>query len=357
MEGKMKAGRLFAINDVRCVEVDIPKINDDEVLVKVSCSGICGSDLERVFVTGSYSFPTTLGHEFGGVIVEKGSKVKGLELGEKVVVNPMVPCGECECCETGNYNLCDTYGYVGSRSDGGFGEYAKVKYTNAYKVPDHFTNERISGIDPAAISLHGAIRAKIKVNDTVVVFGVGPIGYYVVQWARVFGAKDIIAVDLSKEKLDVAKEVGATYVINGKEENVVERIKEITGGFGADVCVECAGSEITFNQAIYALKKQGVLTCIGTPHRDVVMEGNAYDGVLLRKEIEIRGSWCYHFAAPVHEFYATIDAIDKGKILVEPLTTHKYKIDDVREAFKMIEERKEFFNKVLIVHDDYEDGK
>lgn len=358
MKGKMKAGVLHAINDVRCDEVDIPQIKDDEILIKVSCSGICGSDLERVFVTGTWTFPTTLGHEFGGVIVEMGKDVEGLKEGEKVVVNPMVPCGECHYCETGNFNLCDTYDYVGSRSDGGFGTYAKVKYTNAYKVPDNFTHEQIAGIDPAAIGLHVCARGGVTVNDNVVVFGAGPIGYYAIQWARVMGANKIIAVDLSKEKLDVAMKVGATHGINATEEKDVKaKIMELTDGYGADVCVEAAGSPITFNQAMQSARKQGKVACVGTPHADFEFQNDSYDKSLLRREVSVIGVWCYHFAAPLNEWQASIEAIAKGKILVEPLITHRYKVDDVDKAFKMIEDKKEFFNKILICQDDYEPGK
>lgn len=365
MQGKMKAGRLHAINDIRCDEVDIPQIKDDEVLLRVYCAGICGSDLGRVFSTGTYHFPTTLGHEFGGEIVEIGKGVKDLDLreelkvGQRVDVNPMTGCGKCKDCLNGNINLCDTYGYTGSRSDGGFGQYVAVKSTQCYVCPDDFSWDMICQIDPAVISLHGALRAGIKVNDAVVVFGTGPVGYYMVQWANICGARMVIAVDIKDEKLDLIKKVGATYTINSlnmTNEEVVAKIKEYTGEDGPEVCIEAAGSPITFNQALQCLKKHGTFTCIGTPHGDVNVLDKSYDKCILRKELTIKGSWCYNFTPEYEEFCATIDAAKKGLLDLTSIISHRFKVDDVKDAFALIE-RKEFFNKIVITQDGYEPGK
>ncbi|MPW24285.1 alcohol dehydrogenase catalytic domain-containing protein [Alkalibaculum sp. M08DMB] len=348
MDGKMKVGILHNINDIRCEESEIPKIQSDEILVKVTCAGICGTDFERVLKTGTWKFPTILGHEFGGEIVEMGNDVKEFRIGNKVVVNPMVPCGDCKYCKVGKFNLCDEYDYLGSRSSGGFAEYAKVKYTNAYKVPDDLTDEQIAGIDPAAIGLHGIIKGGVKIGDTVVVFGAGPIGHYTIQWAKHIGASTVIAIDLRDEKLKIAKEVGADYVINvGKVENVLDEIEKITKGEWADVCFETAGSDITVIQCIQAAKKQGSVVYLGTPHRDITLKDKVFESII-RKELKIVGSWCYHFAAPIHEWIVSIEEISKGNILVEPLITHRFSIEEVEKAFDMIRDRKEFFNKILI---------
>lgn len=367
MEGKMKAGRLHAINDIRCDVVDIPQIKDDEVLVRVYCSGICGSDLGRVFSTGCYHFPTTLGHEFGGEIVEIGKDANAsfidereLKIGQKVMVNPMTGCGKCKDCAEGNFNLCDNYGYTGSRSDGGFGTYCNVKAVQCYPVPDDFSWDVVAGIDPAAISLHAVVPiAGVKVNDSVVVFGTGPIGYYAVQWAVAAGAKQVIACDIKDEKLELIQKVGATDTLNTMgmtNDEVADKLKELTGGDGPDVCIEAAGSPFTFNQALLALKKHGVFACIGTPHGDVNVMDKAYDKCILRKELTIKGSWCYNFNPSFEEFKVTIEAVKKGLIKIEPLISHRFTVDEVADAFKLIE-RKEFFNKILITQEGYEPGK
>ncbi|MFZ7120460.1 MAG: galactitol-1-phosphate 5-dehydrogenase [Eubacteriaceae bacterium] len=348
MKGKMKVGILYGINDIRCEESEIPEISSKEILVKVTCAGICGTDFERVLKTGTWKFPTILGHEFGGEIVEIGSEVKGFNIADKVVVNPMVPCGECKYCKVGKYNLCENYDYLGSRSSGGFAEYAKVIHTNAYKVPQDMTHEQIAGIDPAAIALHGIVRGGVKVGDIVVVFGSGPIGHYMIQWAKQVGASKIIAVDIIEDKLDIAKKIGADYTINVKKINdVVEEVNRLTDGEGADVTYETAGSHITVIQCIEATKKQGCVVLLGTPHSDVILKDKIFESII-RKELKVVGSWCYHFSPPIHEWKVAIEHIKRGNIKVPPLITHKYKIEDIDKAFKMIKERKEFFNKILI---------
>lgn len=347
MKGLMKVGILHDINDIRCESVEIPQIEEDEILVKVVCAGICGTDFERVLKTGTWKFPTILGHEFGGEVVEIGSKVVGHKIGDKVVVNPMVPCGKCKYCEVGKYNLCEEYDYLGSRSSGGFSEYAKVKYTNAYTVPNDLTHEQIAGIDPAAIALHGIIRGGVKVGDTVVVFGAGPIGHYTIQWAKHVGASTVIAVDLREEKLKIAKEIGADYTIRADQVDVIKEIDRITHGEWADVTYETAGSDITVTQCIQAAKKQGCVVYLGTPHRDIQLKDKTFESII-RKELKIVGSWCYHFSAPIHEWKVSIDEIAKGNIKVEPLITHKFSVEEVDKAFNMIRDRKEFFNKILI---------
>lgn len=345
---KMRAGVLFAVNDIRCEEMDVPKIAPDEVLVKVRYAGICGTDYERVLKTGTWKFPTVLGHEFGGTVVEVGTEVKGMCPGDKVVVNPMVPCGKCHYCATGKYNMCIAYDYLGSRSGGGFAEYAKVRYTNAYPVPEDMDDEAIASIDPVAVALHGIVRGGLKPGQTVAVFGAGPIGNYLVQWAKLLGAAKVIAIDLVDEKLRLAREVGADDCILPQEtEDVIQAIRQLTDGEGAHLAIESAGSEITVRQCIAAARKQGTVVYLGTPHKRIQLSGDLFESIL-RKELTIAGSWCYHFAPPVHEWKVSIDHIYRDKIKTAPVISHKFPLEKVQDAFTMIKERKEYFNKILI---------
>jgi L-iditol 2-dehydrogenase len=344
----MKAGILYAINDIRCEEIDVPEIGDEEILVKVNTAGICGTDFERVLKTGTWRFPTVLGHEFGGLTVKIGKKVEGVRIGDKVVVNPMVPCGKCQYCKVGKYNMCKEYDYLGSRSNGGFAEYAKVKYTNAYKVPDDMTDEAIASIDPVAVALHGVIRGNLKIGDTVAVFGAGPIGDYVIQWAKLMGASKVVAVDLVDKKLEIATEVGADYVINpSKVDDVPKEIKRLINQEGVNFAIESAGAEITVNQCISVAQKQGRVVYLGTPHKNVTFSNSIFESIL-RKELTVAGSWCYHFAPPIHEWLVSIENIYNGHIKIDPVITHRFSVQDIKAAFDMIRERKEHFNKILI---------
>lgn len=347
-QGKMKAGVLFAINDIRCEQVDVPEINEEEVLVKVKYAGICGTDFERVLKTGTWKFPTVLGHEFGGTVVKMGSRVTGMAVGDKVVINPMVSCGECQYCKAGQYNMCESYDYLGSRSNGGFADYAKVKYTNAYVVPRDMSDDDIASIDPAVVALHGVLQAKISVGQTVAIFGAGPIGHYMMQWAKLMGASRVIAIDLVDQKLNIAKEIGADYCINPLQtEDVVAAIKALTHNEGVDVAIESAGSDITVAQCISAARKQGRVVYLGTPHKKVYFADHVFESIL-RKELTIVGSWCYNSAPPLHEWQIVIDNIHRGMIKTQPVISHRFALEDVAAAFTMIRERKEFFNKILI---------
>jgi len=344
----MKAGVLFAVNDIRCEEVEIPEINEEEILVKVKYAGICGTDFERVLKTGTWKFPTILGHEFGGLIVKSGKNVEGISVGDKVVVNPMVPCGTCQYCKLGKYNMCEDYDYLGSRSSGGFAEYAKVKYTNAYKVPGDMSNAAIAAIDPVAVALHGMIKGEIKIGETVAVFGAGPIGHYIIQWAKLLGASTVIAIDLVDEKLNIAKEVGADYCINPLQvEDVAKEIKRFTHGEGVHLAIESAGAEATVVQCISAARKQGKVVYLGTPHKNIALTDSVFESIL-RKELTIVGSWCYHFAPPIHEWKVSIENIYHGRIKIAPVISHYFALGHVKDAFEMIKQRKEFFNKIVI---------
>jgi L-iditol 2-dehydrogenase len=348
MISKMKAGVLHAIGDINCEEVDIPEISENEVLIAVKYAGICGTDFERVLKTGTWRFPTVLGHEFGGKVTKVGNNVKNLNIGDKVVVNPMIPCGECKYCKTGNYNMCVDYDYLGSRSNGGFAEFAKAKWTNVMRVPSEMTYEAMASIDPIAVALHGVIKGEVKLGDSVAVFGAGPIGHYIIQWAKIMGASKVIAIDIVDEKLEIAKKLGADYCINAKKEkNVVNSIISLTDEEGVNVAIESAGSPITVLQCVKIAKKFGTVVYLGTPHSDVSFEDKIFESIL-RKEINIVGSWCYHFAPPIHEWEMSIEKVSKGEIDYNSVISHKFELAEIKEAFEMIKNRKEFFNKVII---------
>jgi len=348
MKTRMKAGVLHAVNDIRCDEVAVPEISDDEILVKVSVAGICGSDYERVLKTGTWRFPTVLGHEFGGLTVETGKNVVGIQAGDKVVVNPMVPCGECYYCKLGQVNMCKDYDYLGSRSNGGFAEYAKVKYTNAYKVSDDMSYEAIASIDPVTVSLHTVIRGDLRVGETVAVFGAGPIGHYCIEWAKKLGASQVIAIDLIDKKLEIAKAVGADYCINPLQgKDVIGEVRRLTDNEGVNLAIESAGSEVTINNCIDVTRKHGKIVCVGTPHKAVTLGAGVFESIL-RKELTVSGSWCYQFAPPIQEWLVSIDNVYNRQFKVDPVITHRFPLEKVAEAFDMIRDKKEPFNKVLI---------
>ena len=162
----MKAARLHAPGDLRYEEVDVPFLNEDEVLVKVKAVGICGSDPARVMLKGTYSYPTTIGHEFSGEVVELGRGVESASIGDRVTIIPLIPCGRCDYCAIGEYTLCDTYSYYGSRVDGAMAEFIAVKERNLLRLPEEVDFESGACTDPVAVALHAMRKAGVGVGDT-----------------------------------------------------------------------------------------------------------------------------------------------------------------------------------------------
>lgn len=175
----MKAAVLHAPADLQVEDVPVPEnLSPDEVLVKVMAVGICGSDIGRVMVTGTYKFPTIPGHEFSGIIEKIGADVDHLQIGDRVAIAPLMPCFNCEQCEAGQYSLCDDYDFLGSRSDGAFAEYVRAPASNVLKVPKSVSFEVAATIEPAAIILHGIHKVDISVGDAVSVIGCGALGFF-----------------------------------------------------------------------------------------------------------------------------------------------------------------------------------
>lgn len=188
MNNKMKAAVLYGIGDIRNEMVDIPDINENEVLINVKYVGICGSDLPRAMISGlsgNTKYPLILGHEFSGKIVKVGENVNRLMVGDRVAVSPLVPCGKCEYCKEGYYGLCEDYKIIGTRVNGAMAEYVKVPQDSVLKIPDSLDYETAAGIEPATIAYHGVAKTRIEPGNSVAVLGCGPIGQFAIQWTKI----------------------------------------------------------------------------------------------------------------------------------------------------------------------------
>ncbi len=346
---KMKAVRLYAPGDLRVEEIDIPEVGDHQVLVRVRAVGVCGSDPGRVMKKGTYSYPTTIGHEFSGEIAQVGSKVKSYRVGDRVTVIPLIPCGRCDYCRVSKFNLCDDYGYYGSRTDGAMAEYVVVEESNLLRLPEAVDFESGACTDPIAIALHALRQARVETGNSVAILGVGPIGLFAVQWAKVMGAKEIFAVDIFEEKLKVAKEVGADHVVNARNVDPVAFIMDKTQGCGVNRVIEIAGSKVTQEQSIRMVSKEGVVVFCGISYDDLMIPVKTLDG-LLRKEISIVGAWNSGFAPlPIHEWKLSLTFVAKGQIRCQPIISHRFTLDEAPEVFRRLWNRTEFFNKVLFI--------
>lgn len=350
MSEKMRAAVLHAVGDIRNELVDIPQISAKEVLIRVRFVGLCGSDLPRSMksgLSGNTAYPLILGHEFSGEIAAVGSEVHAFKPGDRVAVAPLVPCGTCEYCQEGAYGLCEDYKIIGTRVDGALAEYVKVPEMSVLHLPDSVDDETAAGIEPATIAYHGAAKAQIKPGDSVAVLGCGPIGQFAIQWAKVFGATQIFAVDIFPDKLELAKKLGATDVINAKEADPVETIRRLTG-MGVHAVIETAGSKFTQEQALNMAKKHGHIVYVGISHSELSLQPKSAENIL-RGELNITGSWnSYTMPYPGRAWQAAIDFMGKGDIVFKPMISHTIQLNEVGGYLQKMANREIPFNKVLV---------
>ncbi len=347
MKGVMMGAVLHAPAEIRYEEVPIPAIGPSEVLLRVRAAGNCGSDLKRIMVEGTHVFPCIPGHEFSGEVVDVGLQVASYVPGDRVTAAPLLPCFHCEWCFQGQYNLCEDYDYVGSRSDGAFADYIKIPAFNLIKLPDTVSFEAGAMTDPAGVALHALRRGRgVAPGEVVVVLGAGPIGMFACQWALIMGAGHIVATDVLDEKLSIARALGVHTCINSAKEDVVEKILALTNGKGADLLVETAGSVETHRQALLAARKRGRIVHIGRAYSDVLLSDEVFTKIF-RRELDVYGAVNTNFSPHDNEWQMTVDYIASGAIQTEPLVSHRMRMKDVGETFCKMHAREIVYNKII----------
>jgi len=344
----MKACVLQATNDLRYETVPCPEPGEGEVLVRVGACGVCGSDIPRIFVTGTHSFPLIPGHEFAGTVAVTGPGVDNAWLGQRVAVFPLIPCRRCACCQIGAYAQCADYGYLGSRQNGGFAEYVRVPAWNLVPAPEGLPIEEAAMAEPAAVAAHALRRASLEPGGTVLIFGAGPIGLLLAQWARAWGAGHVMLADVDLGRLRYAKEVGFGHLIDPAAGDMAEWVARKTGQ-GASVVVEGSGSAAAFEQAVRAAGPFGAVVLMGNPAGAMTLSREAYSAVL-RKELRILGTWNSAYAElPVNEWRLALDAMADGTVKAGGLITHRTGLFRLPERLVMMRDKTEFFNKVMYV--------
>lgn len=344
----MKSLKLYGVQDIRFEDADKPVIdNADDVIIKVKAVGICGSDISRYNKLGPYVEGMIFGHEFAGEVAEVGSGVEDIKVGDRVAGCPTFYCGECASCQKGELARCEKLTVIGAIHPGSYAEFVKLPAENIVPIPDNVDYDTASMIEPSAVVVHGFNRTTIQPGDEVAVMGCGNIGLLAIQWAKIFGAKKVYAIDIDDEKLQIAKEVGADVLINSLEKPAHEQILEHTNGQGVDLAVESAGSPITSAQVFALPKKGGEVVFLGIPYGDVNIE-RFYFEKIVRNELTVLGSWNAISAPfPGKEWSATVHYMSTGQIDVQPIITHRLKLEDGPETFQKIINRDEAFGKVI----------
>ena len=325
----MKCANLHAIGDLRYEDMPMPECGEDEVLVAVKRCGVCGSDLPRVYTKGTYHFPTVIGHEFSGQVV---ADPKNLLTGKAVAVFPLLPCFTCDNCKKEQYATCESYDYYGSRCHGGMSEYLAVKRWNLLVVPEGLSYEEAAMCEPVAVARHAISRLGIREGDVLLISGAGPIGLLAGQWAKVFGAKQVYYFDIDPRKLEVAREFGFAEYQDGTP---ISCVLEGTGHSGA------------LAKCLEAVSPTGRVVLMGNPAGDISMTQHTYWHIL-RKELTVLGSWNSSYSAAQNDWKDALQAMAEGKIQAKPLITHTFPLEQVNDAFEMMKNKAEFFNKVML---------
>ncbi|WP_273320261.1 NAD(P)-dependent alcohol dehydrogenase [Vallitalea guaymasensis] len=330
---KNRAVYMQGTNNMVFKDVAVPELSPKDVLIKIDTVGICGSDVHYYqhgkigdfVVNGDF----ILGHECAGEVVQVGSEVENLVIGDRVCLEPGKTCGKCEFCKEGKYNLCpDVEFFATPPYHGVLQNYVKHPEDMCFKLPDNVSNMEGALVEPLAVGLHAASIGDVKLGDTVVIFGTGCIGLVTLLSCKARGASNIILVDVLENRLKMAEKLGATSVINAKETDVIKEIESLTGGKGANVVIDTAGAEITVKQTVDVVKRGGIIVLVGmTPNDEVSFNFMK----LMGKEGEVRTIFRYRNLYPV-----AINAIASGSINVKQIVSHEYDFEHTKEAFDFV---------------------
>ena len=321
---------MTAVGRIELADCPMPAAGADEVVVRMEYCGICGSDA-HFYKEGRIGkkvapMPFILGHEVSGYVTECGADVTALQPGDRVALEPGVPCGKCELCLTGKYNLCpDVHFLAAPPYDGALRKFMAFPAKMCFKLPDDMTMQEGAMLEPLAVGMHAARRGGVGLGKSVCILGSGTIGIMTLLACKAMGATEIIVSDLVGHRLESAKRLGATVTANPKEVDVTEAVLQATGGKGCDVVFETAGSPVTMSQTGRYVKSGGVIVVVGNIAQDV-----SYNFLeISRKEVEIRTVFRYRNIYPL-----AIEAVEKGYIDLKAIEPKEFPFEQADEAFQ-----------------------
>lgn len=346
----MKAYVLHGIGDLRFEKKAVPEVGQSQVLVQVQAAGICGSDIPRIFHTGTYSFPMVPGHEFSGVVVKVGAQADKRWLGKRVGIFPLIPCGECIFCRHRTYELCRNYSYLGSRVDGGFAEYVAVPQKNLIALPDEVSYETAAMLEPAAVAAHAIRLARIEQQQTVVIYGLGTIGLLLAMLLKEMGINQVMVVGNKDQQRQFAAMLGIT------EENFCDIrtqkldiwLRERTKGVGADVFFECVGKNDTIAEVIDLAAPMGMVLLVGNPYGEIKLDKAVY-WKILRNQLTLKGSWNSSFTCEeTDDWHYVLQRMAEKRIGPEKLITHLFPFGDLKQGLAVMQHKSEPYVKIMV---------
>lgn len=346
----MKAYRLHGIGDLRLEEVPRPRPNPGEVLVRVKAAGICGSDIPRIYQTGTYHFPTIPGHEFAGVAEETGENVEPSWRGKRVGIFPLIPCYTCAPCSAGQYEMCRNYGYLGSRQDGGFAEYVAVPEKNLIALPESVSYEEAAMLEPMAVAAHAIRRAAAEKSDRIVVWGLGTIGLFVLMFLIESGYKNVLAVGNKEFQRRMAVKLGLPEeaYCDSKTGEAGQWILEQTGQLGADVFFECVGKNETVIQALDLTAPAGRIVLVGNPASDMALPKAVY-WKILRNQMTVLGTWNSSFTGePDDDWHYVLSRLEDRRVMPVECITHRISFEELERGLSIMKDKREEYGKIMI---------
>jgi L-iditol 2-dehydrogenase len=341
----MKALLLSEYGRLEMVEVPMPRPGDGEVLIRVEACGICGSDVHGYDGgSGRRIPPIVMGHEAAGTIAALGPNISKTRIGDRVTFDSTIYCGECPSCRRGEENLCERRQVLGVstpeyRRPGAFADFVVVPERVLHRLPDEVPFSEAAMVEPLAVAVHAVSLTEVPANASALVVGAGMIGLLVLQVLREAGCSQIIVVDIDETRLKLAKQLGATSIINAKTADAVAEVLKLTGGAGVDVALEAVGSTATIKTAIESVRKAGTVTLIGnvTPTAEIPLQ------MVVSRQLRLQGS-----AASAGEYPQCIDLLARGVIQVKPLITAIAPLEQGAEWFERLHAREPNLMKVIL---------
>jgi L-iditol 2-dehydrogenase len=348
VSGTMKAWVLHGIKDMRLETQKIPDLQPGEALVKIKSVGICGSDM-HYFLDGKIgSFvvenPLILGHECSGEVVDIAENVKNVKIGDRVAIEAGKSCGDCWYCKNGRYNKCPDMQFMATPPyDGCLVEYVAWPAKLLFQIPDSMSYEEGAMLEPYTCSIAAVRRSGVPLSSSCLVMGMGPIGLLVLESLKAAGVGDIICVDVLPYRLEKAKEMGATYVINALEEDVVGKVRELTGGRGVQYAYETAGTDKTYSQIAHCVADGGTITLSGL----LVADGTPMPmSTIVINEINLIAVFRY-----CNVYEEAIAMVRNKRVDIMQVVTNRFAFDDSLVAFEFSANHKDDSLKTIIDFD------
>jgi yjmD len=339
----MKAIQIVKPGELRIIDMEKPHIDDkNNILVKMRAAGICGSDVGIYHGTNAAAtYPRVIGHEMVGVVEEIGSNVKKLKVGDRIIVNQVVSCGDCYPCRHNRGNVCDHLEVRGVHRDGGYREYMAVPEEDCYILPDNLSDADAVMIEPTTIAIQSLSRAEIEDDDVIFIIGCGALGSSILRIARLTNAK-IIVGDIVDDKLNDALKNGAHYAVNLSHEDFEEKVKEYSNGRGPTVTIDAACTKDSLMNAIKVTGNAGRVITMGFSISPT--EVNQF--LITSKELDVRGSRLQN-----KKFGEAIKLINEGKIDLSGAVSHTFNYLDAQRAFDFIDSKDYSIRKIALLFD------